>query len=411
MKNAFTTTSFRFLLLVCSLVVALILSGSGCRKESPSPDETSAPPANIPDEGGSPAGPTPPQEPNQADAASEPDKVLVTVNGTPITEGQVKRRMYAAYGPQLAKFAAQSPEYAAQQEKVLIPRVTKELMVAQLLDEQARAANITVTEEEVVAEMTRQVAAKYPGMTLEKFKEIVTAQGGDFQAIKEGATRSMIYDKLFESQWADSIVVTEDDVRNYYEEHSKEFDTPEQVRASHILISTKTTDPNADPNQVKAQAREKAEKLLQEIKEGGDFAALAREHSSCESKAQGGDLDFFVRGKMVKPFENAAFALQVGEVSDVVETQFGYHIIKVTDRRDPNHITLEAARSDITNKLTGQKKTEFVGKYIESLTKKAKIVFASSETPEVNQPAPPPAVPAPTAAPAETPAPTEPNKQ
>ncbi len=417
MKNAVAATSFRFLPLVYSLVVVLILSGSGCRKKAAAPGDTGTPPVNIPDEGGSPAGQTGAQEPNQAATTSEPDKVLVTVNGMPITEGQVKRRIYAEYGPQLTKMAAQSPEFAAQQEKMLVQGITQKLVVEQLLDEQARAANITMTEEEVVAGMTKQLAAQQPGMTLEKFREIVTAQGGDFEAIKEGAARSMKYNKLFESKWADGIAVTEDDVRNYYEEHPKEFDTPEQVRASHILISTEVTDPNADPNQVKAQAREKAEKLLQEIKEGGDFAALAKEHSSCPSRAQGGDLDFFTRGSMVKPFEDAAFALQVGEVSDVVETQFGYHIVKVTDHRDPNHVTLEAASSGITDKLTKQKKTDFVRNYIESLKEKATIVFASDETPAVKPSATPPTTPAPTAAPAPTetpaapPAPTEPNEK
>ena len=114
---------------------------------------------------------------------------------------------------------------------------------------------------------------------------------------------------------------------------------PEQVRASHILISTKPIDPNADPNQAKAQAKDKAEELLKKVKDGADFAALAKENSDCPSNAQGGDLGLFPRGQMVKPFEDAAFALKVGEISDLVETQFGYHIIKVTEHQDPNQIT------------------------------------------------------------------------
>ncbi len=404
MKNAVAATSSRFLPLVYSLVVVLIVSGSGCRKKSPAPDDTGTPPVNVPDKGESPVGQTPAPEPNQADAVSEPDKVLVTVNGTPITEGQVKRRIYAEYGPELAKMAAQSPEYAAQQERLLIPGITQRLLVEQLLEEQARAANITITDEEVATGMTRQLAAQYPGVTLEKFREMVTAQGGDFQAIKEGAARSMKYNKLFEGKWADSITVADDEIRKYYDEHPKQFDTPEQVRASHILISTAVTDPNADPNQVKAQAREKAEKLLKEIKEGGDFAALAKEHSSCPSAAKGGDLGLYPRGEWVKPFENAAFALQVGEVSDVVETQHGYHIIKVTDRRDASHTAFEEAKGDIINTLTQQKRTDLARKYIESLKEQAKIVYTSGSTPDANQPA------TRAAPPTATPAPAEPNE-
>ncbi|MFQ5820442.1 MAG: peptidylprolyl isomerase [Candidatus Heimdallarchaeota archaeon] len=87
------------------------------------------------------------------------------------------------------------------------------------------------------------------------------------------------------------------------------------IRASHILVKT----------------REKAEEILEELKMGADFAKLAREHSECPSKKRGGDLGRFTRGKMVKSFERAAFALKTGQFSDVVQTQFGYHIIRRTD--------------------------------------------------------------------------------
>jgi len=90
-----------------------------------------------------------------------------------------------------------------------------------------------------------------------------------------------------------------------------------EVRASHILVDSKG----------------KANELVQKIRGGGDFAMLAKKHSSCPSGAKGGDLGYFTRGKMVKQFDDAAFALEKGQVSDPVETQFGFHIIKVTDKR------------------------------------------------------------------------------
>ena len=91
-----------------------------------------------------------------------------------------------------------------------------------------------------------------------------------------------------------------------------------KVRASHILVKTE----------------EEAKDLLNKIKEGADFAELAQEHSLCPSKRDGGDLRFFGRGMMVKPFEDAAFELEVGQVSEPVETQFGWHLIKLTDKKD-----------------------------------------------------------------------------
>ena len=91
-----------------------------------------------------------------------------------------------------------------------------------------------------------------------------------------------------------------------------------KVRASHILVQTE----------------EEAKDLLAKIKEGADFGELAKEHSLCPSKRDGGDLSFFGRGMMVKPFEDAAFELEVGQVSEPVETQFGWHLIKLTDKKD-----------------------------------------------------------------------------
>jgi len=91
-----------------------------------------------------------------------------------------------------------------------------------------------------------------------------------------------------------------------------------KIRASHILVKTE----------------EEAKKLYEEIEKGADFAELAKEHSTCPSSRDGGDLRFFGKGMMVKPFEDAAFALKTGEVSGPVETQFGWHLIKVTDTKD-----------------------------------------------------------------------------
>jgi peptidyl-prolyl cis-trans isomerase C len=380
MKRAIAATSLRFLPLAGSAVILLILSGSGCQKKTPTDQQAGGPQAATPAESQ-----TPGTTPGATTTESQPGKTLVTVNGTAITEGQVERRIQAEYGPQLAKLAAQSPETAAQQEKMLKQSITNKLVIEQLLEEEAQAAKITMTDEEVVAGMTRQLAAQQPTITLEKFKEIVEAQGGDFRAIKEQVARGLKYEKLFESKWGDSVAVTPEEAQKYYGEHPKEFETPEQIRASHILISTQASDPNQDPNQVKAAARQKAETLLKQVKEGGDFAALAKENSTCRSAAEGGDLGLFARGSMVKPFEEAAFALKPGEVSDVVETQFGYHIIKVTEHRDPNTVSFEGARNDITKRLTQQKKNEFVRKYIESLRQKAKIESAAADT----TPAPP----------------------
>jgi peptidyl-prolyl cis-trans isomerase C len=216
------------------------------------------------------------------------------------------------------------------------------------------------------------------------------AQGFDFEVMKGFLARGMKYNKLVQSKFPGALVVTEEDAKKYYDENPDEFQLPERVRASHILLSTRPLDPNADPNQVKAQARQKAEELLQKAKSGADFAALAEVNSQDPiSKAQGGDLGLFPRGQMVKPFEDAAFALQVGEISDLVETQFGYHIIKVTERLDPMPIPFDDAKTTIIEELQQKRSVETAREYVDSLRQNAKIVFP----PGSGIPAPEPTVP------------------
>ena len=125
---------------------------------------------------------------------------------------------------------------------------------------------------------------------------------------------------------ATTLKVSKEDVERSYDAQLGKYTTPEQIRASHILLTTEGKDD--------AAVRAQAEKVLKEAKSGADFAALAKKYSQDESNApQGGDLDYFSRGRMVAAFENAAFALAPGEMSDLVKTEFGYHIIKVTDRK------------------------------------------------------------------------------
>jgi peptidyl-prolyl cis-trans isomerase C len=184
-----------------------------------------------------------------------------------------------------------------------------------------------------------------------------------------------------EAQWVGKINITEEDAKKHYDESPTQFEVKEQVRASHILIKPDITDPNNDPNQAKAEAKAKIQDLLEQIKDGADFAELAKANSACPSAAGGGDLKFFTRGKMAPPFEKAAFALEVGKVSDIVETQFGYHIIKVTDRKDAGTTSFEQAGDNIIKQLTQKKQKEFADKYIESLKAAANIVYPPGKEP------------------------------
>jgi peptidyl-prolyl cis-trans isomerase D len=129
-------------------------------------------------------------------------------------------------------------------------------------------------------------------------------------------------------------------VKAYYEDNKSDFTQEEGVKASHILVRPEGDD--------KAGAKKKAERLLSKIKKGADFAKLAKKHSEDKGSARnGGNLGYFARGRMAKSFEEAAFALKTGEVSELVETKFGYHIIKVVARRAGGALPLEVVKGDI----------------------------------------------------------------
>jgi peptidyl-prolyl cis-trans isomerase C len=219
-------------------------------------------------------------------------------------------------------------------------------------------------------------------------KALVEASGQSFEQWKQQMQfeKRLAYQKLFESKFNSEVNVTEEDARQYYMENPQQFEIPEQVRASHILIKPVTSDPNVKPAVVEAAAKTKAEELLKQIKDGADFAELAKANSSCPSSVRGGDLGFFSRGRMVPAFEEAAFALKVGQVSDVVETNFGFHIIKVTDRKDASTKTFEEVKDNLIAMLTGQRQAKLAEQYIESLKAEANIVYPPGKEPNVSSP-------------------------
>jgi peptidyl-prolyl cis-trans isomerase C len=373
------------------LALGLGLGGSGCDKKTPAAEMVQTPAV------GTPA--VPPKE----------DKVVVTVNGTPIRESQVQKRLDLRYKPLLDRYRAQDPKLAAEREKEFRQQSIQQLITRQLVEDQAQAARIQVTDNETTAEMTQQLSSRRPPATIEEFQKYVQAQGGDFEAIKASVGDDLKLRRLVEVEAA-LTAVTEAEAKKYYDEHPQQFQTPEQVRASHILI--KPAEPSTDPNQAKARAKAKAEELLRKVRAGADFATLAKENSECPSKVQGGDLGLFARGRMIQPFSDAAFALKVGEISDVVETRFGYHIIKVTEHHDPNQIPFEQAKTALLERLTQQQRQQATGKYLQALRQEAKIVYSAGYEPSVPPAARPKPVvsapapaPSPTAAPAPTPVP------
>jgi len=168
---------------------------------------------------------------------------------------------------------------------------------------------------------------------------------------------------------ANQTELTDEELEKYYEANKDMFQDQEQVEASHILI--KVNNPK-DEEESKA-AHDKVVEIAEKVKNGEDFSELAKQHSQCPSSAKGGNLGLFPRGTMVPEFENAAFDLRVGEVSEPVKTDFGYHIIKVNAKQAARKKPYEEVKDEVNKRLLQEKRKQAINQYTETLKENAKI--------------------------------------
>ncbi len=312
----------------------------------------------------------------------DPNAVVVTVDGTVIREGQVLAEIQPVLN-EIALTAQQLPPAWIEQYKAqLRRRVIEKLVVKTLLDSKVKAADIVITEEQALDELTKALAELEPPVTLEEYKNKLADNNMNFEQAMQEVRSALSYEKLFEPYIKDKVTISDSDANSYYTANLKDFEEPEQVRASHILISVKQT----DSNEVRAQARAKIETILAKIKAGADFAELAKTDSNCPSAENGGDLGFSPRGIYEEPFEEVAFKLKPGEISDIVETVFGYHIIKVTDHKDARTIPFEEVKEQIIKELKNRKEDDLADKYIQSLKDNAKITYTAGNEPVIDEP-------------------------
>ncbi len=229
----------------------------------------------------------------------------------------------------------------------------------ELLYQEAQEKNISASESEV-GEQIQQYKGQYGD---EGFAQALSNAGMNEDQLRSEISRSLTIQKLLEEEVTSGIEVTDQEVREFYEENTQMFEESQSVKASHILIDTR----DAETEEAKQEARARAEELLEQVEGGADFAELAREHSEGPSAQNGGSLPQFSRGEMVPPFEEAAFALEPGETSDVVETRFGFHIIRVEEKSAGGTTPYEEVKPQIAQYLEQQKQQEAVQAYLDEL--------------------------------------------
>lgn len=206
------------------------------------------------------------------------------------------------------------------------------LLVNEVAKKEAEKMKISVEEAELDEEI-KLLSEQYGGM--EALNEVLASSNLTVEDVKKDIKSNLILEKVLSKD----IKVSEEEIKAYFDENKDSFVSEEQVEASHILLDTK----------------EKADELLAQLEKGADFAKLAKENSTdTASAAVGGDLGFFGKGAMVEPFEDAAFAMEIGKM-EVVESEFGFHLIKVTDKKPAAEAKFEDAKEEIAESLISQK--------------------------------------------------------
>jgi peptidyl-prolyl cis-trans isomerase C len=343
--------------------IATIAVLAACSRTAPANATPQAAPAPAaPAQSAPPAVATPPA-PAPAPAAkpvpAQLPEVVARVNGEAISGKDLDDAVRAIAG-------RAGPIPADERDRVY-RGVLDNMIGYRLMIQEAKARKITVADADVDAQVA-QIRAQFPSDA--QFQQALTAQRTTLEAVRNDARDGMSADKLVESEIAGKVTVKPEAVTDFYQKNQDKFQQGPRVRASHILIGIPQ---NADAA-TKQQAKAKADALLKDLKAGQDFAATAKANSQDPGSApNGGDLGYFEQGQMVPPFEQAAFALKPGEMSEVVETQFGYHIIKVAEKQESRVVPLEEAKGQIEEYLTQQNRHAQTELFVNALRAKAKV--------------------------------------
>jgi len=290
-----------------------------------------------------------------------PEKVA-SVNGVAISGEELVRE----YGIYLQRTGQPGQTVPAAQQDQIRAQILDGLIDQELLYQESRKLGIQIQSQSVNDQLDA-IKQRYPGEA--EFKQALDSMQMTEIEVKKHIERGLAIKEVIDREVASNIVVDEAESRTFYDNNPQFFTRPERVKASHILIKV---DPAASEADKKA-AREKIEGLQRQVKSGTDFADLARTKSEGPSSAQGGDLGFFQRGQMVKPFEDAAFAMEKDQLSDIVETRFGYHLIKVTEKEPEKKFSYEEVKERLAARLKQDRVEKEARTYIDTLKKGAKI--------------------------------------
>ncbi len=296
-------------------------------------------------------------EPKQKDATAAPvkkeddsNKILATVNGENINQKDVNL-MLSRFGNQISE-----EQLPAVTKQILDGLITQKLIMQFIKDNKIEPAKATIDTE---LNKVREEIKSNPSLANQTLEQVLESHGSSIDDLKKDITISLSLEKYLGKELDDQKL------KAYFEQNKAVYDETE-VKASHVLVDTRTMKTDEEL----AQAKDKINKAKADVVAGKDFADIAKQYSDCPSKEKGGDLGFFKRkGQMVEPFAAAAFALKIGQTSDPIKTNFGYHIIKVTEIKQGKDVKFDDIKQNVKQDIL-QEKAQVL---ISQLRQKAKI--------------------------------------
>jgi peptidyl-prolyl cis-trans isomerase C/foldase protein PrsA len=274
--------------------------------------------------------------------------VVATVNGEVIGRKDFER-LLTREAQAMEGVAPRSPEQIERYKQTLLETLIEHALLLQA----ARAASVTVTPDEVDRRVLA-LASEYPAGTFDEALE----QSGTTRAQLTRTTREQLtIEKLLNQEVFARVAVTEEQIRRYFDEHADDFQEPEQVHALQIVV----------------RGLDEAKRIQQQLWQGKKFGDLARRYSLSPDAKVGGDLGFFARGTMPAAFDEVVFKLPPGGTSDVVSTEYGFHLFRVVEKKPARKKELAEVRAAIEGKLVGQLRSEAQKAYVQALRAKAEV--------------------------------------
>ncbi|MDP8261856.1 MAG: peptidylprolyl isomerase [Candidatus Ancaeobacter aquaticus] len=290
------------------------------------------------------------------------DQIVAIVNDEIVTFNELKKVLNPIYAQYEKTY--QSDELV---DKMIRARneVLKQLINNKLLVQAAKTKKLTV-DEDLIEERIDSIKERFPSE--EVFYSALEADGMSVDILKKNIREQLLMRSLVQRELAHKAIVSPHDVNEFYKKHTEQFREGEMINLCNILI--KHTDKDDEGSD---KAWDKINNILREIKNGGDFEVLAKQYSEGPNAEKGGDMGYFPRGSMMKEIEEAAFSMNAGEISEIIRTNVGYHILYLKARRSARQIPFQEVSKDVERELFQVKIEKLKAEYVDDLRKKAFI--------------------------------------